>query len=362
MVARYPLLLKQYLQFRHRFTEPSWVKSPQLTGDSKTYHIGLRDQDEIYMIQLGVGVGKDEASAISDVEFIKMSYKSGPTVVLEILEEVLKIDSNFFNSKDTVLLDLRILDKRGDVTRVVDNLSYILRLLQRYQLADVDGNGKVDTHDVDIIEGIIAHNKPFNAKADLNGDNKVTAEDKRMVEEAIIERYQLADVDGNGKVDTHDVDIIKDILDGKEPFKVGVINAEADLNGDDEVTVEDKLIVEEAIRHLGAAPAPASIQVSLLRQETALLANYPNPFNPETWIPYQLAKPADVNISIYGVDGTLVRKLDLGHQSVGMYQHRNRAAHWDGRNAQGEPVASGVYFYSLTAGDFSATRKMLILK
>ena len=101
---------------------------------------------------------------------------------------------------------------------------------------------------------------------------------------------------------------------------------------------------------------------ALTPKETALLHNYPNPFNPETWIPYQLAAPADVNISIYAANGTLVRTLDLGHQPVGIYESRSRAAHWDGRNAVGESVASGVYFYTLTAGDFTATRKMLILK
>ena len=101
---------------------------------------------------------------------------------------------------------------------------------------------------------------------------------------------------------------------------------------------------------------------ALTPKETALLPNYPNPFNPETWIPYQLANPADVSISIYAANGTLVRKLDLGHQPVGTYKHRSRTAHWDGRNAVGEPVASGVYFYTLTAGEFSATRKMLIRK
>ena len=101
---------------------------------------------------------------------------------------------------------------------------------------------------------------------------------------------------------------------------------------------------------------------ALTPKKTALLPNYPNPFNPETWIPYQLAKSADVSISIYAADGTLVRRLDLGHQVVGVYQHRRRAAHWNGKNDIGEAVASGVYFYTLTAGDFSATRKMLILK
>ena len=97
-------------------------------------------------------------------------------------------------------------------------------------------------------------------------------------------------------------------------------------------------------------------------EQTALLSNYPNPFNPETWIPYQLSEPADVTLTIYDINGHVVRDLDLGHQRAGMYQSRARAAHWDGRNAVGEPVASGLYFYTLKAGDFSATRKMLIRK
>ena len=101
---------------------------------------------------------------------------------------------------------------------------------------------------------------------------------------------------------------------------------------------------------------------TLTPKETALLPNYPNPFNPETWIPYQLAAPADVSISIYAADGRLVRTLNLGHQPVGLYESRSRAAYWDGRNALGEPVASGVYFYTLSTGDFTATRKMLIQK
>ena len=97
-------------------------------------------------------------------------------------------------------------------------------------------------------------------------------------------------------------------------------------------------------------------------KETALLPNYPNPFNPETWIPYQLAAPAEVTLEIHAVDGSAVRSLELGHQPAGIYQGKRRAAYWDGRNAQGERVASGIYFYTLSAGDFSATRKMLIRK
>ncbi len=97
-------------------------------------------------------------------------------------------------------------------------------------------------------------------------------------------------------------------------------------------------------------------------KRNSLLQNYPNPFNPETWIPYQLANPADVSITIYASDGKLVRKLDIGHQQVGLYQNRSQAAYWDGKNTLGETVASGVYFYTLIAEDFTATRRMIILE
>ena len=90
--------------------------------------------------------------------------------------------------------------------------------------------------------------------------------------------------------------------------------------------------------------------------------NYPNPFNPETWIPYQLADAADVTLTIYGADGKLVRSIILGHQAAGSYHRKARAAYWDGRNDFGERVASGLYFYTLTAGDFTATGRMLIVK
>ncbi len=174
----------------------------------------------------------------------------------------------------------------------------------------------------------------------------------------------------------------------------------ADINGDGVVNIIDLVTVAGALGNSAAAPSalaqaqkaalkrtdvqkwlneaqqlqltdPMSLKgilfleqllAALTPKETALLHNYPNPFNPETWIPYQLASPADVSITIYAANGTLVRKLDLGHQAVGLYQHRSRAAYWDGKNAVGETVASGVYFYTLTAEDFSATRKMLILK
>ena len=97
-------------------------------------------------------------------------------------------------------------------------------------------------------------------------------------------------------------------------------------------------------------------------KQSSLLQNYPNPFNPETWIPYRLSEAGPVSLSIYDTKGTLIRTLSLGNQSAGFYQNRERAAYWDGRNALGEPVASGVYFYQLVTPSFQQTRRMLILK
>jgi hypothetical protein len=97
-------------------------------------------------------------------------------------------------------------------------------------------------------------------------------------------------------------------------------------------------------------------------KRTELLQNYPNPFNPETWIPYLLTEPAEVTIQIYSVTGQLVRTLKIGRQEHGEYVSKEKAAHWNGRNDAGERVASGVYFYSLKAGDFQANRRMVIVK
>ncbi len=108
--------------------------------------------------------------------------------------------------------------------------------------------------------------------------------------------------------------------------------------------------------------APSVETPPIIPENTALLTNFPNPFNPETWIPYQLSKSADVTLTIYNMRGVVVRELKLGHKPADVYTSRSRAIHWDGRNSIGEKVATGVYFYTLKAGDWTATRKMLIWK
>ena len=205
---------------------------------------------------------------------------------------------------------------------------------------------------------------------------------------------QLAgDVNGDGVVDLLDMTAAAVLLS-----QTG--ENTADMNGDGVVDAVDLVLIAAAIEAAAAAPSlhPSvviemftatevrqwlsfarvegltggryqqgfllleQLLLILTPEETALLANYPNPFNPETWIPYQLSESADVTISIYAADGRLVRVLSLGHQGAGIYESRSRAGYWDGRNALGEPVASGVYFYTFTAGEFTATRKMLIRK
>ena len=205
------------------------------------------------------------------------------------------------------------------------------------------------------------------------------------------------DVNKDGITDIFDL-----ILVGQDFGKARAANNRTDVNRDGKRDIKDLVLVANHLDELSgvpAAPPPLTIRgttldtatlrawiaaarmendgsltfqqgianlqqlLALLAPEkTALLANYPNPFNPETWIPYQLAEPAPVTLRVYTTNGALVRILDLGHQAAGTYQTKQRAAYWDGKNDLGESVASGVYFYTLTAGDFMATRKMLIVK
>ena len=172
---------------------------------------------------------------------------------------------------------------------------------------------------------------------------------------AVLQRVPLglaADAAGGRLYWTNAAGAILSVNLDREPIEVIV----KDLNNPTGIALG---IAPIASAPVGSAPPSAS---SVRPEESVLLANYPNPFNPETWIPYQLSEPAEVSVSIYSVNGSLIRTLALGHQSAGVYRSRSRAAYWDGRNAFGERVASGLYFYTLTAGDFTATRKMLIRK
>ena len=204
--------------------------------------------------------------------------------------------------------------------------------------------------------------------ADINEDEKVSILDLILVARDFGKIKSLnprTDVNGDGKVNISDLILVAQSMDA-EPGNAGP--SAVTMNGVISPAVIQSWIVQAQIENDGSLvfqDGIANLQrllASLIPERTALLANYPNPFNPETWIPYQLAESAKVTLQIFAVNGALVRTLDLGHQPAGVYQKRARAAYWDGRNQLGEPVVSGVYFYRLTAGNFTATRKMLIRK
>ena len=203
------------------------------------------------------------------------------------------------------------------------------------------------------------------------------------------ERLPTGDVNRDGGVDILDL-----ILVARQLGQRVAADSPVDVNGDGVVNIFDLTLVAQGIGGPAAPPVRGSdsstieawiaearladdgsiafrqgianlenlLASLIIPQETALHVNYPNPFNPETWIPYQLATPAEVTLTIYDMNGGTVRRFEVGYQPAGLYQSRSRAAYWDGRNMRGESVASGLYFYTLKAGEFTATRKMLIRK
>ena len=203
----------------------------------------------------------------------------------------------------------------------------------------------------------------------------------------------MADVNRDGNVN------ILDLVSVASAFGSAGVDLAADVNGDEVINILDLVLVAGMFEGEAAAPSARlrtpetltavevqhwltgaraleirdpimkrgfvmleQLLIALTPSETELLPNYPNPFNPETWIPYRLAEEAFVTLTIYDLNGHVVRTLDVGHRIAAVYEGRSKAIHWDGRNEVGEQVASGVYFYHLSAGDYSATRKMLILK
>ena len=253
----------------------------------------------------------------------------------------------------------------------------------RVQSANRDGS-KIRN----VVEGLISPSKLV-----IGGANTAVVAQQQPTQPAATAKDTSAyDVNGDGTVDNIDAGLVADAL--------GTSNATYDVNGDGTVNFLDLLLVFDN-RDDDAAGAPTIVglkmtprQVEVLQEQidlliatgdrspaalrtlvylqqllatarpekTQLLANYPNPFNPETWIPYELATDTDVRLTIYNAQGVVVRVLHLGQQAAGYYTDRQRAAYWDGRNALGEQVASGIYFYQLETDDMSSLRKMVILK
>ena len=201
--------------------------------------------------------------------------------------------------------------------------------------------------------------------ADINQDGVVNIEDMMLVGERFGQTgNNRADVSGDGVVTIHDMMLVAAALTeavaapALHPQDLGPLTA-ADVEG--WLREAEQMALTDPTYLRGIAVLKQLLAM-LMPEETVLLPNYPNPFNPETWIPYHLAEAADVHITIYDIQGAVVRRLALGHRSAGYYTDRSKAAYWNGRNESGESVASGVYFYQFRAVDYTATRRMVIVK
>ena len=206
-------------------------------------------------------------------------------------------------------------------------------------IGDVNRDGQVSILDLVLVARHFGETVPANSEVDINGDGLINILDLILVAQHM-----------GGSTAAAPSILAVDGIEGLDPVMIQAWIERAQLEDD------GSIVFQQGIAKL------QSLLASLIPEETVLLANYPNPFNPETWIPYQLASPSEIVITIYDTRGSVIRQLDLGHQREGYYTSRGRAAYWDGRNDVGERVASGIYFYQLQADNVSLLRKMVILK
>ena len=216
----------------------------------------------------------------------------------------------------------------------------VVTVEEQHTTGDVNRDGQVSILDMVLVARHFGKTVSANSEIDMNGDGVINIQDLIIVAQHL----------GKSTTSASPSILAMDGIEGLDPAMIQAWIAQAQVKDD------GSLVFRQGIENL------QKLLTLFIPEKTALLHNYPNPFNPETWIPYQLAEPAEVTLTIHSVNGTLIRTLALGYHRAGTYQTRSRAAYWDGKNDVGESVASGIYFYTLTAGKFAATRKMLIKK
>ncbi len=302
-----------------------------------TLQFEVTDADGIHQAQLLV-----PATAADPAHGVKLhSCKN-----LNTQNSILEFSTPILTTRQTNDISLQVVDVYGNISQQNYTLKADRALFSKKN-ADVNGDGTVNIADLVLVASNFGKTikSTVHRNPDVNRDGIVNVTDLLLVVSL------LQDVPAAPPFLTQEMSTLTVTDLQKWIHQVKNYNIQTDsaiLRPD---TLKKGIAVFEQLLTILATPT-----------ETRLLANYPNPFNPETWIPYQLSEPAEVTLRIYFMDGTLVRTLALGHQPAGTYQERSRAAYWNGRNEQAERVASGIYFYTLSAGDFTATRKMLIRK
>ena len=338
----------------------TFSKMPIHAGDTFTLDIGARDFFDMAGWQFDIDFNRAilEAINVTEGDFLKMGSTtffesgaidnvSGKITGLRAARlspggvsgtgPLLQVTFKAKAAGETalVLQDVEFGDPTG---ALIPAGPHEIRITVGGQLAtgDVNRDGVVSILDLILVARQLGQRVPANSAADLNGDGTVSILDLILAARSLGSTTTPAAPSGG--------------TDNVDTATIAAWVSQARLEDDGSIAFKEGLKVLENLLAL------------LIPEKTALLANYPNPFNPETWIPYQLAEPAEVILTIYDMNGQVVRLLELGHQVAGMYRNRTRAIYWDGRNQLGEPVASGLYFYTLTADGFSATRRMLVVK
>ena len=303
------------------FNQPTTIQ--MLSGRAAQPQFKITDADGLHQVQLLIPTTADDLTSGRKLHSSKaLNGQTDSTVELVAtgLPEVPSVE-----------VTVKVIDRRGYITertfQVVTGTGIPV---------DVNADGAVNIQDLVLVASRLG--QAGQNKADVNGDGAVNIQDLVLVA---------------GELGTHAA--------APSAWHHTAMGIPTRATVEQWLTQAHRLSLTDARSQRGILLLERLL-ATLAPEETALLTNYPNPFNPETWIPYHLAAPAEVTLTIYAIDGRVVRHLDLGHQDAGYYQSKARAAYWDGRNNVGERVASGIYFYTLTVGDFAATKKLLIRK
>ena len=322
---------------------------------------------EQLILNLNVAGGEHIAGYQATIQFDETVLRYVSSANADFLQPDIYIATPIVNGNTvTIAATSLVREASGDGTLATLTFEIAGQKASTLTLTEVlfsDGQGMLTRPQVESTELIIT----AYLKEDVNRDGVVDIQDMMLVDADLTKIGEYAtDVNEDGAVNIADLVLVAAAQSSNTTAAVPALHqAKAYTLSRSDVEMwlqEAKQLNLTDPKSLRGLRFLEQLLLAIAPEKTALLANYPNPFNPETWIPYQLAKPAKVKLTIYAADGKLIRTLTLGHQAAGVYHNRSRAAYWNGKNGAGESVASGVYLYTLIAGDFTATRKMLILK
>ena len=333
---------------------PAAIQSPQIGGQFDiNIDIGRGSDVVSYAIELAYDASALSLVALANADYLPSAYVLGPTpAVAEAQGHVILSVASFDGPSDG---DGTLVTATFEVVNAADSS---IRL-EKAWVFDVSGAAsRVPVLGSNVYGGAAPN------PSDVNGDGVVDIADLVLIAQNYGQTGEnTADVNGDGVVDAQDFVLAAGAIDSaaapsarhQAPVMLSANDVRRALAEARTLNLADP-VAQRGILYL------KRLLAALIPKETVLLANYPNPFNPETWIPYRLATDAPVRLCIYDRSGCAVRTINLGHRRAAAYESRTEAIYWDGRNDLGEQVASGLYFYTLSAGDYKGTRKMLVGK